>query len=223
MRITRNDKINDIPIKQIRDFLRNYNPGFSRGFFNENVSRYFNLNEENTNSLIKELLKRKYIAKNTRKDIFSKGDYSISDNGSMLCAAKLIPPINKEKADKIFNEFMQRVEEINNNDYYLVKVNKLYLFGSYLDKKRDDFGDIDIYYELKRKISNWDEYDKLRKQRISDLAEKGRFLNTFDAELNFPETEVKLKLKSKCRHLSLQPLREDMLKRMKHKLIFPKP
>ena len=223
MRISRTDKINNIPIKQIRDFLMGYNYGYSRCFIPDDVSKHFNLNEINTKSLIKELLKEEYITRNKQKNRFARGDYLLDDKGSMLCSAKLIPPINKEKADKIFIDFLQRVHEINSNDYYLVKVQKLYLFGSYLDKSRDDYNDIDIFYKLKRKISNWNIYNELRQQRISDLANNGKYLKSFAEELKFPETEVLLKMKNKCRYLSLQPLDVDLLKLMKHKLIFPQP
>ena len=96
-------------------------------------------------------------------------DYQLTSKGQTLCAARSVPPMNKEKADKIFNEFMQRVEEINNNDYYLCKVEKILLFGSYLNSENDDYGDIDIAFELKRKIDNFDEFEKAKKKHIREL------------------------------------------------------
>ena len=61
---------------------------------------------------------------------------------------------------------MQRVEEINNNDYYLYRVSKILLFGSYINKDAVDFGDVDIAFELERKTEDADEYERLNKEFV---------------------------------------------------------
>ena len=62
--------------------------------------------------------------------------------------------MNKAKADKIFNGFMKRVAEINEDKNYIYRVSRLILFGSYLNPAADDYGDIDIAYELEHKIND---------------------------------------------------------------------
>jgi predicted nucleotidyltransferase len=116
---------------------------------------------------------------------------------------------------------MQRVEEINNNDYYLYKIERLLLFGSYLNSNNDDYGDIDITFELKRKIDNFDEYEKARKKRIKEMGKKGKYFSSFMDELFFPEKEVILKLKNKCQYISLHRVDDGILKYSKYKKIYP--
>ena len=211
MRIKRNEKIANIPIIKIRDYFKEIR---TVGIIRAELGRYFNLNTKNTNLLINEL-QNDFIEKNP------KTEYQLTMKGQALCAARSVPPMNKEKADKIFKEFMQRVEEINNNSYYLCKVEKLLLFGSYLNFDKDDYGDIDIAFELKRKIDNFDEYEKARKKRIKEMEEKGKYFSSFMDEMFFPEKEVILKLKNKCQYISLHRVEDEILKYSKYKQIYP--
>jgi len=177
--------------------------------------------------LIKELLKDNYIktAVFDKKNIFFDKDseYQLTEKGHRLCSARAVSPINRAKADKILSEFMQRVTEINTNDYFLYKVEKIILFGSYLNPENIDFGDIDIAFKIKRKIDDYDEYDKVRKELISEMEKKGRHFPTFDAELDFPEREVLLKLKNRCQYISLHEIEaeKEILEKTKCRQIFP--
>ena len=211
MRIKRNEKIANIPIIKIRDYFKEIR---TVGIIRAELGRYFNLNTKNTNLLINEL-QNDFIEKNP------KTEYQLTMKGQALCAARSVPPMNKEKADKIFKEFMQRVEEINNNSYYLCKVEKLLLFGSYLNFDKDDYGDIDIAFELKRKIDNFDEYEKARKKSIKEMEQKGKYFSSFMDEMFFPEKEVILKLKNKCQYISLHRVEDEILKYSKYKQIYP--
>jgi predicted transcriptional regulator/predicted nucleotidyltransferase len=212
MRIKRNEKIANISIIKIRDYFKEIR---SVGITKEKLGRYFNLNVKNMNLLINELIKNGLIEETKKKE------YQLTMKGQALCAARSVSPMNKEKADKIFKEFMQRVEEINNNNYYLCKIEKLLLFGSYLNSDKDDYGDIDIAFELKRKIENFDEYEKARKKRIKEMEEKGKYFSSFMDEIFFPEKEAILKLKNKCQYISLHRVEDTILKCSKYKQIYP--
>lgn len=147
MRITRGEKINNIPLVKIRDYFENI---WRVGFSKKCIRYHFNLSIRGTHSLIKELLQNNYI-KNAVHDgerIFldKNSEYELTEKGHRLCSAKASSPINKAKADRILSEFMQRVIEVNSDDYYLFKVEKLLLFGSYLNTESNDFGDIDIAF-----------------------------------------------------------------------------
>ena len=49
---------------------------------------------------------------------------------------------------------MERVEEINSNEFYLYRVSKIVLFCSYIDPEKTDYSDIDIAFELSRKAKS---------------------------------------------------------------------
>ena len=80
-------------------------------------------------------------------------------------------PINREKADRIMQEFLKRVEEVNRDDSYPYRVSKLVLFGSYLNPEQMDLGDIDIAFELEPKIKDYDELMRYNDQLV-DKARK---------------------------------------------------
>jgi predicted transcriptional regulator len=216
MRIAKNEKINNIPLVKIRDYFQNIRDvGISKMY----MGNHFNLNANKTNALIKELIQNGFIENNQDKK--NGNEYQLTSKGQSLCAARSIPPLNKAKADKIFKEFMMRVEEINNNNYYLCKVEKLLLFGSYLISDNEDFGDIDIAFELKRKIDNIDDYKKARMERILEMKQKGKHFADYMEEMSYPEREVELKLKNKCRYISLHSIDDGILKTAKFKQIYP--
>jgi predicted transcriptional regulator/predicted nucleotidyltransferase len=212
MRIKRNEKIANIPIIKIRDYFKEIR---EVEIIKAELGRYFNLNTKNINLLINELLHNELIEKT------QKNEYQLTMKGQALCAARSVSPMSKEKADKIFKDFMHRVDKVNNNNYYLCKVEKLLLFGSYLNPDKDDYGDIDIAFELKRKIDNFDEYEKARKKRIKEMKEKGKYFPCFMDEMFFPEKEVMLKLKNKCQYISLHRTEDEILKYSKYKQIYP--
>jgi predicted nucleotidyltransferase len=216
MRIEKNEKIGNIPMVKIRDYFKCLRPA---SISKEGLRKYFGLNFQDCDLLINELLQNGFIvlADETLQD----DEYQLTTKGQALCAARCVSPMNKEKADKVFNEFMQRVEEINNNDYYLFKVEKLLLFGSYLNPENSDYGDIDIAFELKRKIKDYAEHEKVNKKRVQEAWEKGKVFSSFIDELGYSELEVILKLKNRCRYLSLHPMTDEILEIAEHKQIYP--
>ena len=224
MRIARGEKINGIPLVKIRNYFNNvWKIGISKKY----IGYHFCLSTRNTNLLIKELLRNNYIEDAIFDDnnyyLDKDSEYQLTEKGHRLCSARASSPINKTKADKILSEFIQRVIEVNTNDYYLCKIEKIILFGSYLNPENIDFGDIDIAFKLKRKIDDYDEYDKARKKRIREMEQKGRHFSTFWEKLNFPEKEVLLKLRNRCQYISLHDIEaeNEILKNTECKQIFP--
>ena len=113
MRLTRKQTICDIPILKIRDYFDHIRPALISP---EMISEQFDLNKEKTKELIDALLSEGYIEAAKKK-----GKYQLTIKGQALCVARYTNPLNKEKADKLFKEFMERVEEINSNEFYLYR------------------------------------------------------------------------------------------------------
>ena len=115
---------------------------------------------------------------------------------------------------------MQREEEINNNDYYLYRVSKILLFGSYINKDAVDFGDIDIAFELERKIKNKEVFEKLNREFFEKAQDEGKSFSSYIERLFYSETVVISKLKNRNRYISLH--RDDeILKVAETKQIYP--
>lgn len=214
MRISRKQKINNTPILKVRDFFKSLQRYRTDIFTLNKVCNYFHINEIEANSLIKELTEQGFIKK------CSSDCYKITLIGAALSNARCVPPIKRDKADKIVNDFMQRVEEINNNDNYLYRVSKILLFGSYINEDAVDFGDIDIAFELDRKIKNKEVFEKLNREFFEKAQDEGKRFSSFIEERFYSETVVILKLKNRSRYISLHR-DDDILKVTKTKQIYP--
>ena len=215
MRIKRKEKIGNIPIIKIRDYFKCLR---RIGISKDELRNYFELSSKDVTFLITELLERDFIEKAEKQ---GNREYQLTIKGQALCTARCVSPMNKEKADKIFKDFMQRVEEINKNDYYLFKIEKLFLFGSYLSDDNIDFGDIDIAFELKRKIEDAIEFEKADDLHIQKAIENGKKFSNIVDKIFYSETEVLSKLKNKCKYISLHPITDEILEIAKYKQIYP--
>jgi predicted nucleotidyltransferase len=214
MRISRKQKINNTPILKIRDFFKSLQRYRTDTFTLDKACNYFEINDIEANSLLNELSEQGFIEKSISDY------YKTTLKGEALRIARCEPPIKRDKADKIVKDFMQRVEEINNNDYYLYRVSKVLLFGSYINKDAVDFGDIDIAFELERKIKDAGEYEKLNEEFIEKAKDKGKYFSSFIDELFYSETVVLMKLINRNRYISLH--RDDeILKVTVTKQIYP--
>lgn len=211
MRLTRKQTICNIPILKIRDYFDHIRPA---KITPDKIREHFDLDEAHALELIKELLAEGYI-----EPVDS--EYQLTVKGNALCVARYTSPLNKEKADKLFKEFMERVEEINTNDYYLYKVSKIVLFGSYIDPEKTDFSDIDIAFELAPKTKNHEEFSRLNDLRIAEAEAAGKSFPTFFDQIAYTERVVILKLKNKSRYISLHRMEDNILKITKTKQVYP--
>lgn len=214
MRISRKQKINNTPILKVRDFFKSLQRYRTDTFTLDKVCNYFEINDIEANSLLSELTVQGFIEKS------SPDCYKTTLKGEALRIARCVSPIKRDKADKIVKDFMQRVEEINNNDYYLYRVSKILLFGSYINKDAVDFGDIDIAFELERKIKNKEVFEKLNREFFEKAEEGGKRFSSYIEKLFYSETVVILKLKNRNRYISLHR-DDDILKVTETKQIYP--
>lgn len=199
MRIYKTNPIYGISMLDIRKFFRLVRN--SKKFFSSDISDYFYFDKNETSNFISELISNDFI------ESFEDG-YKLTLKGNALCIAKCIPPINREKADKIFKEFMQRVEEVNNDDDYLFRISKLYLFGSYLNPNNPDYGDIDIVFDLERKIKDYNTFINLNLSLVYEAQNNGRHFSSFFDKIYYSQHLVLLKLKNKNRYISLHYINE---------------
>lgn len=216
MRLTKKQTICNIPILKIRDYFSRIRPA---NLSPDNISDFFNLDKQQTEELIQELSVNGFIEPAEEKE--EENDYQLTIKGNALCVARYTPPIKKEKADKLFQEFMQRVEEINSNDYYIYKVSKILLFGSYINPEKTDYSDIDIAFELERKIDDTEEFGKLHDKRVDEASLLGKSFPSFFEALVYTEQVVLLKLKNKCRYISLHRTDDKILELTEYKQVYP--
>lgn len=181
----------------------------------QTITEYFELTKPSGTLLLKELLNLGYAeCVNTDK-------YEITVKGNALAQIKFVKRIYKAKADKIFDEFMKRVSEINENENYIYRVSKLHLFGSYLNPEADDYGDIDIAYELERKISNDHSFSEAKQRIIDNAKSAGKVFSSIVEEVCYPSDLVLRYLKNRSPYISLHHMEDIETLSAPHKQIYP--
>ena len=119
------------------------------------------------------------------------------------------------------NGSAERVEEINSNEFYLYRVSKIVLFGSYIDPEKTDYSDIDIAFELSRKAKSHEEFMEMDEQRIKEAELAGKSFPSFFDQIGYTERVVLLKMKNKCRYISLHRMYDGILNITKTKQVYP--
>ncbi len=219
MRIDSKEKIADVAILKVRDFLRRVNntDEWEDGF----VVHRLKISPKKANRLVNELNRRGYIE--PIRIYRQKQYYRKTLKGSTLGLASAAKPVMRKTANRIFSEFMDRVRQVNSDSSYLVKVQKVLVFGSYLtDAIR--INDIDVAVELTWKENHPMVLNKDKAQlalNLSIMAEdKGKKFSSFLDRLEWPEHEVRLFLKSRSRTLSIHSIHDEILNRVEYRVFF---
>lgn len=215
MRIDSDATIAGVPVLSIRRFLR------IQDDFEWTVDRvryHFKLSLKAARLLVHELLALNYVeqlppSRGRRGRWFKR---TIAGSGfSLSSAAK---PLTRKTADKKLAAFLERVRALNANDYYLYKVSRVVVFGSYLsDKPRPN--DIDVAVELTKRDPG-DSWGKRSKARTSQAIGSGRRFSNIVSQLFWPHSEVLLFLKSRSRAISLHTTDDAVLEHAVTKEVF---
>ncbi len=194
MRVNASDKILGIEAKHLRKFFRDH----TSGQFDANSIKYWPelklTSEEKIMKFFEDMIKEGYINK---KDFNGSAYYELENKALSLVNAKFIKPISKEKATEVVKELLERVEKMNNTDYYIMRVESIYAFGSYIDKNAKDCGDIDLIIKLVLKDGiNYDESVKISQERCPNAS-------NFLQRISYATHQEPLKfLKNRNRYLS---------------------
>ena len=101
-------------------------------------------------ALVEQLLKEGMIEVNARFSDASQVAYQSTIKGNAMRAARIVPRINRAKAEKLLADFLQCVEEVNAHPDLLHWVTEVRVFGSYLTNS-DDLGEIDLAIKKERR------------------------------------------------------------------------
>src|SRR5262245_31592571 len=146
MRIEASQTIASQPALMIRKLMRR---GRGSNWTIELVEDVLGVNERTARRIVYEIEIEEYINK---KEIIPGHQYwKNTIKGNALGMATTAKPVKRAKAAQKLNEFLGRVKKVNEDDYFLFKVNKVVLFGSYLGPQ-ESVNDIDVAIELVCKI-----------------------------------------------------------------------
>jgi hypothetical protein len=148
--------------------------------------------------------------------------YQPSMLGRALANASAGKPIRRATADRLLSEFLKRVEIVNSDPHYLFRIELAVVFGSYLSDA-EALGDLDLAIHLEAKEPDWDKHVALEDARIAEAREAGRDFPSYEAQIHWPETEVRRFLKGRSSAISLHDLRSDIriITGSPHRVIHP--
>lgn len=131
-------------------------------------------------------------------------NYELTIKGMALSMASAAKPITRRTAERLVSEFLQRVEEVNNDSDLLYFVSEVVAFGSLLTAS-PTLSDIDLAVMYTRKFcqTHWTAQSR---QRVAIAEANGRHFSGFFEMLGWPEREIELRLRKGSRALHLHDL-----------------
>lgn len=204
------------PAIKVRDFLRKAEGNFwNTGYAGD----YFKINENEAQALVEELAQKKYIAKNR---IRNEECWTTTSDGIRFFQASATKGILRPNAEKLLEEFLKRVQQVNEDNYFLYRVMQVAVFGSYLQGEKDRINDIDLFVQLEPKNPDNDKHWQMNQERIEDAEKRGRRFSNFTERLIWSQTEVWAFLKNRSRALSLHSWGEhqEFIKDVPFEIIF---
>ena len=218
MRINPSDTIAGVNIVKVRDFLRK--SGQSPKWRADFASSAFQLNEKQALDLLAELESKGYI----EKDELNYGEqyWHNTIHGNALGGASAAKPYKRKTAEKALAEFMERVQKVNSDPYYLYKVTKVILFGSYLSDA-PEVSDVDLALEITSKEKNPELLSLQLAKRREKAEQSGKRFNSILEWAGVAELEVWSFLKSRSRILSVHVATKELFSLTGGKVIFEEP
>ncbi len=145
MNVQKDDLICGLKAIKLRDFLKKYISIYTP-IHSYTMSKYFNFSEDKSNKILENLSEQGYL---DRKSNNSGISYSLNTNGNALANTSFSKRIGRAKVEQFTSDIIDRASYINKSkDIFMMKINKIYLFGSCLDKSIDDYGDIDLIVDI---------------------------------------------------------------------------
>jgi predicted nucleotidyltransferase len=109
--------------------------------------------------------------------------WKVTQAGQTLSSATAARRVTRATAQKALQQFLGRVERVNNDPYFLGKVTRLVLFGSMLKPEVERLSDVDLAVELASKEANFDRARVKNYERVEELVRQGhRFRNFLEQE-----------------------------------------
>jgi len=197
MRIMPDEMIAGYPALEVRDFLRR-----SRltEFYVEAAEDALVLSPRAATIFMKKIKGLGFIEELDKWD--GRRVFRLTMKGQALANASEAKPIHRKTAERLLEQFLERVELVNRTQEYVYRVENVVLFGSMLSDV-DRLGDVDVAVLLRPKVSEEAAFQELSMARRRSAEAKGRnFYGVVDWAM-WPSQEIFLHLKARSTGLSL--------------------
>jgi predicted nucleotidyltransferase len=199
MRINSKDTLAGQPILKIREMLRRR----PWRLYVEFAVDFLNTDKDTAQKILEELEKQGYLMPEQNEE-----GWMNTSKGYALMQAKASKPILRTTAEKKLREILVRIEQVNQDPYYLYKIKKAAIFGSYLTDA-EFLGDLDIAIEL---VSVEDDLQKRIQLETARINQTDRVFHNTVERAFWPQEEVYRLLKGRSRTISLHSLNDPFFK-----------
>ncbi|HXB75256.1 MAG TPA: nucleotidyltransferase domain-containing protein [Candidatus Acidoferrales bacterium] len=114
----------------------------------------------------------------------ARGVWSVTQAGCTYSVATAAKAVTRVTAERALAQFLDRVEQVNCDPYFLGKVVRVVLFGSMFKAEVMRVSDVDLAVELATKETDGERAREQNDRRAEELVEKGKqFRNTIEVAL----------------------------------------
>lgn len=218
MNITKGELIAGFSAVKMRDFFRKTRGG-SIGI--DFTSHHLAIGRSRSKKLLAVLESEGYLKSTEEKTRGkSKTWWTPTAKGIELINASAARPLTRATADRLIEELLKRVKEINTSKEFLYSVVKVILFGSYLDGNKERISDVDVAVFVVPKDTDLNNHSaNCRKQSDKEAPYYAGF---FERQF-FSYTKTLKYLKNRSRGLSVHDVSGGLLRSdIKTKTIYEK-
>lgn len=219
MKIDSSHRIAGYPILRIRDLFKK-----QKAFCLESIEWCLKVPSDEADRVLAELLALGYLEPMPAQNPFYPQGaewFDLTQQGRTLALARALPPLSREKVERLLQEFMSRVEEVNANPIFLYKVTRVIIFGSYLRPEASELNDLDLVVETRFKLTDTETRHQAEEACRQAAQAAGRTFPNYSAYLYWPEIMVRLFLSSKSKYLSFHNAYDDILEQATTKQLYP--
>ena len=120
--------------------------------------------------------------------------------GRALAKARIGKPMTRSKAAKLLEDLLARVHQANSDPVELYSVERVDVFGSYLNETRQEVGDVDLRLVYTARGTG-DEHLRLSR---AEARRSGRRFSTLLDELSYADTRFKSRIRGRSNRIDIQ-------------------
>jgi hypothetical protein len=214
MQIDSKASLSGIRVTEIRSLFRK--AGLDGAVSIDLIREELALNEREARTLLLSLQTEGFIER-------TEFGWSLTKNGIRLRAASAAKPLLRSTADRLLQELLGRIQELNQSPLFLARVERAIVFGSYLSKV-DRLGDLDVAIEWQRREPDFAKHNAANTKRVTEEINKGRHFANMVEELYWWQREAELFLRNRKRGLSLHDYasEKEIIESVPRRVVFPK-
>jgi len=150
---------------------------------------------------------------------------TVTRAGDTLAVATAAAPVSRPTAERALAQFLERVERVNNDPYFLARVTRVALYGSMLRPDVKRLSDVDLAVQLVAKETDLDRRQEANAERVEQLAIQGKRFGSFLNEQFcwFLETFRFLKGRSRVISLADYNVEKSLVLTVPHRMLLGEP